>query len=89
MFAFLRSLPDTIWRITLAFAGLAIVTQLAISVARRGSVSGGQLLLEFVLTMALLAVPVWIAWRGRREGSLWYAASALVLLATMWKIFFF
>jgi hypothetical protein len=89
MLTFLRTLPDTIWRVTLAFAGLAIVTQIAIGVARSGSVSVMQLLVEFVLTLVLLAVPVWIAWRGRQQRSLWYAVGALVLLATMWKIFFF
>jgi hypothetical protein len=89
MFAFLRTLPNTLWWVTLSFAGLALVTQLAIVVARSGSTSREQLLLEFALTVALLAFPVGIAWRGRQQGSLWYACGALVLLITMGKIFFF
>jgi hypothetical protein len=89
MFSFLRTLPDTIWWVTLAFAGLALVTQIAIVVARSSSTNMTQLLLEFALTVALLALPVGIAWQGRQRGSLWYACGALVLLVTMGKIFFF
>jgi hypothetical protein len=89
MAAFLRALPDTLWWVTLFFAVLAFLTQIAISFARSGSVGVGQLLAEFVVTVALLALPVGIAWRGRQLRSLWYALGALVLLVAFARIYFF
>jgi hypothetical protein len=89
MLAFLRSLPNTLWWITLSLAVVALFTQIAIAMARSGAVAVETLLAEFTFTLAFLALPVGIAWRGRQEGSLWYAAGALVLLGTMAKIFFF
>ena len=87
--SFLRELPKTLWWVTLSLAALAMAVQIAIAIARSGAVSREELLLEFALTLALLALPVGIAWRGRRDGSLWYAAGALVLLGALGKIFFF
>ena len=85
---FLRTLPSFLWWVTLCLAALALVVQIAIAFARSGAVPGMTLLAEFTVTIALLAIPVGIAWKGRQEGSLWYAAGALVLLGTMGKIFF-
>lgn len=89
MMTFLRSLPEALWWTTLFFAVLAIFSQVAIAVARSGSVGIGQLLGEFVVTIALLAIPVGIAWRGRQQRSLWYALGALALLVAFARIFFF
>jgi hypothetical protein len=89
MLALLRSLPGALWWVTLSLAGLAVLVQIAIAVARSGAVPLLELLIEFAITLALLAIPVGIAWRGRRDGSLWYACGALVLLAALGKIFFF
>jgi hypothetical protein len=89
MMAFLRTLPNTLWWITLSLAVVALLTQIAIALARSGAVGVEQLLAEFAFTLAFLAIPVGIAWRGRQEGSLWYAGGALVLLGALAKIFFF
>jgi hypothetical protein len=89
MIVFLRTLPNTLWWITLSLAVVAMLTQIAVAMARSGAVSVEQLLAEFVFTLAFLALPVGIAWRGRQEGSLWYAAGALVLLLALGKVFFF
>lgn len=89
MVAFLRALPDTLWWVTLFFAVLAFFSQLAISFGRSSSVSVGQLLAEFVVTIALLALPVVIAWRGKQQRSLWYALGAIVLLVAFARIYFF
>jgi hypothetical protein len=89
MIAFLRTLPNTLWWITLTFAIVAALTQVGIAVARSGAVAVEMLLAEFTFTIVLLALPVGIAWRGRQEGSLWYACGGLFLLVTMAKIFFF
>lgn len=89
MAAFIRSLPDTLWWVTLFFAVLAFLTQIAIYFARSGSVSIAQLLAEFVVTVALLALPVGIAWRGKQQRSLWYALIALILLVAFARIYFF
>jgi hypothetical protein len=89
MVAFVRGLPNAVWWVTLFFAVLALFTQLAIMIARSGSVSVGRLLLEFVFTIALLALPIAIAWRARQQGSLWFAAGALVLLVAFGRILFF
>jgi hypothetical protein len=89
MLGFLRGLPETLWRATVALAFLAFFVQIAIAVGRSGAVSFERLLLELVVTVAFLALPVGIAWRGKREGSLWYAGGGLFLLTALWKIFFF
>lgn len=88
MLTFLRTLPQRLWWVTLSLAGFAVLAQIAVALARSGSVSAQTLLTEFILSLALLAVPVGIAWRGRQEGSLWYATGALVLLVVLGKIFF-
>jgi hypothetical protein len=88
MVALLRKIPEAVWWVTLFFAVLAVFTQLAITVARSGSVAVERLLFEFVLTLALLAIPVGFAWRARQQGSLWYAAGAVVLLVAFGRIFF-
>jgi hypothetical protein len=87
--SFLRSLPQSLWWVTLFFAVLAFFTQMAIAVVRSGGVAIEQLLAEFAFTLVLLALPVGIAWHGRQANSLWYAGGGLVLLATMARIFFF
>ena len=89
MLVFLRGLPETLWRATVGLAILAFCVQIAIAVGRSGAVSIQWLLVELVVTVALLALPVGIAWRGKRAGSLWYAGGGLFLLAALWKIFFF
>jgi hypothetical protein len=89
MLAFLRTLPNTLWWITLGLAIVATLTQVAIAIARSGMIAVEQLLAEVTFTIVLLALPVGIAWRGRQEGSLWYACGGLFLLVTMAKIFFF
>jgi hypothetical protein len=88
MIALLRALPNAVWWLTLFFAVLATFTQIAISFARSGSVAIERLLFEFVLTLALLAIPVGIAWYARERRSLWHAVGALVLLAAFSRIFF-
>jgi hypothetical protein len=87
--AFVRTLPTTLWWATVFFAVLALCVQIAIAVGRSGAVARQQLLLELVVTLILLALPVGIAWRGKRDGSLWYAAGGLFLLLVMGRIFFF
>jgi hypothetical protein len=89
MIAFLRTLPNTLWWITLTLAIVAFFTQIAIAVARSGAVGVELLLAEFTFTVAFLALPVGIAWRGRQQGSLWYAVGGLFLLLVMARIFFF
>jgi len=89
MVAFLRSLPNTLWWVTLFFAVLAFFTQIAIAVARSSTVSVTSLLLEFLATLLFLSLPLYIAWRGKQRGSLWYAVGALVLLVAFARIFFF
>jgi hypothetical protein len=88
MLALLRSLPNAVWWLTLFFAVLATFTQLAITVARSGSVALGRLLFEFILTLALLAIPVGIAWYARERRSVWHALGTLVLLVAFSRIFF-
>lgn len=88
MIAFWRALPNTIWWITVFFAVMAVFTQIAISIGRLGSSDAFMLLAEFVVTVALLCLPVIIAWRGRRDGSLWYGLGALIILAAFWRIYF-
>ena len=89
MLQFLRTLPTTLWWTTLFLAVIAFFTQIAIALGRGGAVAIEMLLLELLVTVALLALPVGIAWRGRRENSLWYAAGGLFLLAALSRIFFF
>jgi hypothetical protein len=89
MMAFLRTLPNTLWWITLFLAVVAFFTQIGIAVARSGAVSVESLLAEFIFTLVFLAIPLGIAWYGRQRGSLWYAAGGLFLLFAMARIFFF
>jgi hypothetical protein len=89
MITFLRSLPNTLWWVTLFLAIMAFFSQIAIAVARSGSVAMQSLLAEFSVTVVLLALPVGIAWRGKQQGSVWYAVVGLVLLAAFARIFFF
>ena len=84
----LRVLPNTLWWAVVFFAVLAFFTQIAIMVGRFGSVDLWMLLIEFCITIALLAVPVGLAWRGRETQSLWFAIGALVVLAAFARIFF-
>jgi hypothetical protein len=89
MMAFLRTLPNTLWGITLFLAVVAFFTQIGIAVARSGAVSVGMLLAEFIFTLVFLAVPLVIGWYGRQRGSLWYTGGGLFLLIAMARIFFF
>jgi hypothetical protein len=89
MSAFLRGLPERIWWVTLILTGMAIVAQVGLAFARSGSTSAEMLLAEFALTLVFLAIPVYTAWRARREGSLWYACGALILFVALARIFFF
>ena len=89
MMAFLRTLPNTLWWVTLFLAVVAFFTQIGIAVARSGAVSFELLLAEFVFTLVFLAIPIGIAWYGRQKDSLWYAAGGLFLLVAMARIFFF
>ena len=83
MMAFLRTLPNTLWGITLFLAVVAFFTQIGIAVARSGAVSAGMLLAEFIFTLIFLAVPLGIGWYGRQRGSLWYTGGGLFLLVAM------
>ena len=83
MMAFLRTLPNTLWWITLFLAVVAFFTQIGIAV------SVELLLAEFVFTLVFLAIPLGIAWYGRQRGSLWYTGGGLFLLVAMARIFFF
>ncbi len=89
MKAFLHTLPDTIWRITMFLAIVAFFTQIGIAVARSGAVSVELLLFEFVFTLIFLALPLGIGWYGRERNSLWYTGGGLFLLLAMARIFFF
>ena len=88
MMALLRALPNALWWVTVFFATLAFFTQLAIMIGRSGAVALWMLLVEFIVTLAILALPVALAWRARQRQSLWYAAGALVLLIAFARIFF-
>ncbi len=87
--AFLRTLPDTLWRLTVILAIVAFLTQIGVAVARSGAVSIELLLAEFVFTLVFLALPLGISWYGRERNSLWYTGGGLFLLLAMWRIFFF
>ncbi len=87
--AFIRSLPNTLWWITIFLAAVACLTQIGVAVARSGAVSLELLLAEFVFTLVFLAIPVGIAWYGRQRRSLWYTGGGLFLLIAMARIFFF
>ena len=89
MMELIRSLPNTLWWITVFLATMAFFAQVAIAVARSGAVSLELLLLEFVVTLVLLALPLGIAWYGRERNSLWYSGGGLFLLLAMARIFFF
>lgn len=89
MLSFLRTLPNTLWWITVFLATVAFFTQIGIAVARSGAVSIELLLAEFVFTIVFLALPLGIAWYGRQRNSLWYTGGGLFLLLAMGRIFFF
>lgn len=89
MGTFLRALPNSLWWVTVFFAVLACFTQIAILVGRSGAMAFGMLLAEFIVTLAILAVPVGLAWRGKQTQSLGYALGALVVLLGFARIFFF
>lgn len=84
----LRALPNTLWWAVVFSAVLALFTQIAIMVGRFGSVSLWMLLIEFCITIALLALPVVLAWRGREKQSVWFAIGAVIVLAAFARIFF-
>lgn len=88
MLALIRALPNALWWVTVFFAILAFFTQIAIAIGRSGTVAFWMLLVEFCITIAILALPVALAWRGRQQQSLWYATGALVLLVAFARIFF-
>ncbi len=87
--AFLRSLPNTLWQITVFLATIALFAQIAVALARSDAVSIELLLTEFIFTLVFLSLPLGIAWYGRQQKSLWYSSGGLFLLLAMWKIFFF
>src|SRR5919112_5309554 len=79
MMAFLRTLPNTLWWITLFLAVVAFFTQIGIAMARSGAVSVGMLLTEFVFTLVFLAIPLGIGWYGPQPGSLPHTPGRLFL----------
>lgn len=85
----IRKLPNTLWSVTVFFAVLAFFTQVAVSLARSGAVPGLQLILEFILTIALLCIPVALAWFGKQQQRVWYSLGALVVLVAFARIYFF
>jgi hypothetical protein len=89
MLSFLRSLPSTLWWLTVFLATVAFFTQVGIAVARSGAMSLELLLAEFMFTLVFLAIPLGIGWYGRERNSLWYTGGGLFLLLAMWRIFFF
>jgi hypothetical protein len=89
MRAFFRKLPNSLWNVTIFFAVLALFTQIAISVARSSAVPGSQLVVEFILTTALLCIPVVLAWIGKQRQMAWYSLGALVVLVAFARVFFF
>ena len=89
MMALLRTLPNTLWWITLFLAVVAFFTQIGIAVARSGAVSVGMLVTEFIFTLVFLAIPLGIGWYGRQRNSLWHTGGGLFLLLAMARIFFF
>lgn len=86
---FLRTLPNTLWWITVFLAVVAFFTQVGIAVARSGAMSIELLLAEFVFTLIFLAIPLGIGWYGRERNSIWYTGGGLFLLLAMARIFFF
>jgi hypothetical protein len=89
MRAFIRNLPNNLWNVTIFVAVLAFFTQIAISLARSGAVPAFQLLLEFVLTAALLCIPIALAWLGKQRQVAWYSLGALLVLVAFARVFFF
>lgn len=89
MRAFIRKLPNSLWNVTIFFVVLAFFTQIAISLARSGAVSGTQLIVEFILTAALLCIPLALAWVGKQRQVAWYSLGALVVLVAFARVFFF
>ncbi len=89
MSTLLRALPNSLWWVTVFFAVLAFFTQVAIMVGRSGAVAFWMLLVEFIVTIGILAVPIGLAWRGKQQHSIGYAIGALVVLLGFARIFFF
>ena len=89
MRTFIRNLPNNLWNVTVFVAVLAFFTQIAISLARSGAVPGTQLVLEFILTAALLCIPVALAWFGKQRQTAWYSLGAIVVLLAFARVFFF
>ena len=89
MRAFIRKLPNSLWNVTIFFAVLAFFTQIAVALARSGAVPGLQLILEFILTAALLGIPIALAWVGKQRQIAWYSLGALVVLVAFARVFFF
>lgn len=89
MRAFIRRLPDSLWNVTIFVVVLAFFTQIAISLARSGAVPGMQLVVEFILTAALLCIPIALAWVGKQRQVAWYSLGALVVLLAFARVFFF
>ena len=89
MRAFIRRLPDSLWNVTIFVVVLAFFTQIAISLARSGAVPGMQLVVEFILTVALLCIPIALAWIGKQRQVAWYSLGALVVLLAFARVFFF
>ena len=85
----IRKLPDSLWNLTVFFAVLAFFTQIAISFARSGAVPGLQLIVEFILTAALLCIPLVLARVGKQPQVAWYSLGALVVLVAFARVFFF
>jgi hypothetical protein len=83
MFSFLRGLPKLLWRATVFLAILAVLAQIGLALGAGGEISVEWRLVELGVTLVLLALPVGIAWRGKREGSLWYAGGGFVPLVSM------
>lgn len=84
-----RKLPNSLWNLTVFFVVLAFFTQIAVTFARSGDVPGSQLFLEFILTAALLCIPVALAWLGKQRQIAWYSLGALVVLIAFSRVYFF
>ena len=89
MRAFIRSLPNNLWNVTVFVSVLAFFTQIAISLARSGAVAASQLIVEFILTAALLCIPIALAWIGKQRQIAWYSVGALIVLLAFARVFFF
>lgn len=89
MRAFIRRLPDSLWNVTILFAVMAFFVQVAFVFARNSSESMERLLPEFVISVALLGIPLYLAWVGRQRQIVWYSLGALLVLAAFARVYFF